>query len=98
MFLSRHFRFIMCHLKKKIHNELFVVFCFLFILLENIGGIIGIIGSVSYVIRIIKSAEIDIKLRVFAHGVIGRQIDPSWGRGGGPIEPFLFPASAPQLV
>ena len=30
-------------------------------------------------------------VRVFAHGEIGRQIDPSWG---GPIELFLIPASA----
>ena len=33
--------------------------------------------------------------RAFAHGAVGRQIDPSWG---GPIELFLVPASAPQLV
>ena len=31
-------------------------------------------------------------VRVFAHGVMGRQIDPSWGE---PIELFLVPASAP---
>ena len=31
----------------------------------------------------------------FAHGAIGRRIDPSWG---GPIELFLVPASAPRLV
>ena len=29
------------------------------------------------------------------HGAMGRRIDPSWG---GPIELFLVPASAPQLV
>ena len=29
-------------------------------------------------------------VRAFAHGAMGRQIDPSWG---GPIEPFLIPAS-----
>ena len=34
-------------------------------------------------------------VRAFAHGAMGRQIDPSWG---GPIELFLIPASAPQLV
>ena len=28
-------------------------------------------------------------LRAFAHGATGRRIDPSWGRGGGPIELFL---------
>ena len=34
-------------------------------------------------------------VRAFAHGAMGRQIDPSWG---GPIELFLVPASAPRLV
>ena len=29
-------------------------------------------------------------VRAFAHGVMGRRIDPSWG---GPIELFLVPAS-----
>ena len=30
-------------------------------------------------------------IRAFAHGAMGRRIDPSWGR---PIELFLVPASA----
>ena len=34
-------------------------------------------------------------VRMFSHGAMGRQIDPSWG---GPIEIFLVPASAPRLV
>ena len=34
-------------------------------------------------------------VRSFAHGAMGRRIDPSWG---GPIELFLIPASAPRLV
>ena len=34
-------------------------------------------------------------VRAFAHGAMGRRIDPSWG---GHIEPFLVPASAPLLV
>ena len=34
-------------------------------------------------------------VRSFAHGAMGRRIDPSWG---GPIELFLVPASAPRLV
>ena len=34
-------------------------------------------------------------VRAFAHGAMGRQIDPSWGE---PIELFLVPASAPRLV
>ena len=33
--------------------------------------------------------------RAFAHGAMGRRIDPSWG---GSIELFLVPASAPRLV
>ena len=35
-------------------------------------------------------------VRAFAHGAMGHRIDPSWG--GGPIELFLIPASAPRLV
>ena len=34
-------------------------------------------------------------VRAFAHGAMGRRIDPSLG---GPIELFLVPASPPQLV
>ena len=34
-------------------------------------------------------------VRVFAHGVVGRRIDPSWG---GPIELFFVSASAPRLM
>ena len=34
-------------------------------------------------------------VRAFAHGAVGRRIDPSWA---GPIELFLVPASAPRLV
>ena len=34
-------------------------------------------------------------VRAFAHGAMGRRIDPSWG---GPIELFLVSASAPRLV
>ena len=48
-----------------------------------------------------KSSSMDLQVgvlisisrgRAFAHGVVGCQIDPSWG---GPIELFLVPASAP---
>ena len=34
-------------------------------------------------------------VRAFAHGAMGRWIDPSWG---GPIELFLIPASAPKAA
>ena len=34
-------------------------------------------------------------VRAFAHGAMGRRIDPSWG---GHIELYLVPASAPRLV
>ena len=34
-------------------------------------------------------------VRAFAHGAMGRRIDPSWG---GPIELFFDPASATRLV
>ena len=33
-------------------------------------------------------------VRAFAHGAMGRRIDPSWG---GPIELFLVPPSVPRL-
>ena len=34
-------------------------------------------------------------VKAFAHGAMGRQIDPSWGE---PTELFLVPASGPRLV
>ena len=34
-------------------------------------------------------------VRAFAHGEMGRRVDPSWG---GPSELFLVPASAPQFL
>ena len=34
-------------------------------------------------------------VRAFAHGAMGRRIDPSWG---GPIELFLVTVSAPSYV
>ena len=34
-------------------------------------------------------------VRAFAHGAMGRRIDPSWA---GPIEIFLVPASDPRLL
>ena len=42
-----------------------------------------------------KGARYSSVVRAFAHGTMGRWIDPSWG---GPIELFLVPASAPRLV
>ena len=42
-----------------------------------------------------KGARCSSVVRVVTHGAMGRRIDPSWG---GPIELFLVPASAPQLV
>ena len=45
--------------------------------------------------RLLKGARCSSMVRAFAHGAMGRWIDPSWG---GPIELFLVPASAPRLV
>ena len=42
-----------------------------------------------------KGARCSSVVRAFAHGAMGRRIDPSWGE---PIELFLVPASAPRLV
>ena len=48
-----------------------------------------------YFIKVYFVARCSSMVRAFAHGAMGRRIDPSWG---GPIELFLVPASAPQLV
>ena len=45
--------------------------------------------------RQIEGARCSSVVRAFAHGAMGRRIDPSWG---GPIELFLVPASAPRLA
>ena len=42
-----------------------------------------------------EGAKCSSVVRTFAHGAMGRRIDPSFG---GPIELFLIPASAPRLV
>ena len=42
-----------------------------------------------------KGARCSSVVRAFAHGAMGRRIDPSWS---GPIELFLVAASAPRLV
>ena len=42
-----------------------------------------------------RGARCSSVVRAFTHGATGHRIDPSWG---GPIELFLIPASAPQLV
>ena len=46
-------------------------------------------------ITIYLGARCSSVVRAFAHGAMGRRIDPSWGE---PIELFLVPASAPRLV
>ena len=45
--------------------------------------------------RLVQGARCSSVVRAFAHGAMGRRIDPSWD---GHIELFLVPASAPQLV
>ena len=42
-----------------------------------------------------RGARCSSVVRAFAHGTVGRRIDPLWG---GPIELFLVPANAPRLV
>ena len=52
--------------------------------------------SVSVGIKNLKEgARCSSVVRDFAHGAMGRRIDPSWS---GLIELFLVPASAPRLV
>ena len=53
-------------------------------------------GKVKDEERFVKSVRVTCTLvRAFAHGAMGRRIDPSWGE---PIELFLVPASVPRLV
>ena len=42
-----------------------------------------------------KGARCSSVVRAFAHGAMGRRIDPSWG---GPIELFFVQASVPRQV
>ena len=49
----------------------------------------------SWSIHLWEGARCSSVVRAFAHGAMGRRIDPSWG---GPTELFLVPASAPRLV
>ena len=51
--------------------------------------------ALGFYIPSIYGARCSSVVRAFAHGAMGRRIDPSWG---GPIELFLFAASAPRLV
>ena len=48
-----------------------------------------------YLYLISNGARCSSMVRAFAHGVMGRRIDLSWGE---PTELFLVPASAPRLV
>ena len=43
----------------------------------------------------VRGARCSSMIRAFAHGAMGRRIDPSWRE---PIELFLVPASPPRLV
>ena len=43
----------------------------------------------------VEGARCSSVVRAFAHGAMGRRIDPSWGET---TELFLVPASAPRLV
>ena len=56
-------------------------------------------GLTSYYIYLLsvspEGARCRSVVRAFAHGAMGRRINPSWG---GPIELFLVLASDPQLV
>ena len=61
---------------------------------QNVSCIVDKI-FVLVIIPIRRGARCSSVVRAFAHGAMGRRIDPSWG---GPIELFLVPASAPRLV
>ena len=62
---------------------------------DHVLQIVIISLALSGFVAIAHGARCSSVVRAFAHGSMGRWIDPSWG---GPIELFLVPASAPQLV
>ena len=52
-------------------------------------------GGGFYIVLFCLGARCSSVVRAFAHGAMGRRIDPSWG---GPIELFLVPASRERDV
>ena len=70
-------------------------------LLPNISLLVCVVKTnqndvLQYVISTVTvGARCSTVVRAFAHGAMGRRINPSWG---GPIELFLIPASALRLV
>ena len=54
-----------------------------------VGSILPGVDPLSYFS--FQGARCSSVVRAFAHGAMGRRIDPSWG---GPIELYLVPASA----
>ena len=63
-----------------------------------VGWVVGSIlqgGPIELFLVPARGARCSSLVRAFAHGSMGRRIDPSWG---GPIELFLIPASAQRLV
>ena len=75
-------------------------------LLKNLRhkNIVGLVGSVTVYtqcrqnvlsVSLSRGARCSSVVRAFAHGGMGRRINPSWD---GPTELFLVPISAPRLV
>ena len=58
---------------------------------ENIFSEIAYEDALFYVVSGARCSSV---VRAFAHGAMGRRIDPSWGES---IDLFLVPASAPRL-
>ena len=57
--------------------------------------VVVVVVVVAVVVVVVVGARCSSVVKAFAHGAMGRRIDPSWG---GPIELFLVLASAPRLV
>ena len=66
-----------------------------FDLLRTIWSNIMCSPDICFPVVVAVGARYSSVARAFAHGAMGRRIDPSWG---GPIELFIVPASAPRLV
>ena len=64
-------------------------------LIEDCIDSVLVFVKVTHVLLSARGARCSSVVTAFAHGAMGRRIDPSWS---GRIELFLVPASGPRLV
>ena len=79
-------------LRKQPYDKTVDWWCLGAVLYEMMYGLVGF-GLLTASSPVQAGARCSSVVRAFAHGAMGRRIDP-----GGPIELFLVPASAPRLT